>query len=191
MSFSWESLEIISVLLDIVAFFCTVVDLYGEEGLNRTTLSLSAAMDSISTTIRQRIWEPFKKAYQEVSKIVGGEGEAPPEWLLVPIALVLVAAAAAGVVYLFGKITDLNQLSPGFLKYILMTLTGVGLLFTGFIVTAYTFLALLICFRGLMRLGLYLLGRFKFRGILLGVGALLFLMSKGIILSHLFGTLHK
>lgn len=61
-------------------------------------------MDSISTKIRRRVWEPFKKRYEHLSRImIGGDGEAPPEAVFVVIASVLAVAFAAAFAFLLGK----------------------------------------------------------------------------------------
>jgi hypothetical protein len=182
---SRDCIESISVALEIVAFFCVTLDLYGKERLNRATIDLLAIFESISTKIRRRVWEPFEKAYQEISKMIGGEGEAPPEPLFVVMALMLVAVSAVVFIYLFGlfgEIMNTDVFPPGFFKYVLMVLIVAGLLTAGFIVTGYAFMALLISFRGLLLTGLYLLTRLKFQGISLGFGTLCFLFSKGLIL---------
>ena len=60
-------------------------------------------MDSISTKIRRRVWEPFKERYEHLSRMIGGDGEAPPEAVFVVIASVLAVAFAAAFAFLLGK----------------------------------------------------------------------------------------
>jgi hypothetical protein len=129
MNFSRESIEITSVWLELVSFVFVTVELYGEERLNRATLSLSRTMESTSTRIRRRLWEPFKALYEEISKKFGGSGEAPSEPVIVAIALVLAVLFTTVFAFLLGKITSTSAFPAAFLKYVLGALLVAGLFF--------------------------------------------------------------
>jgi hypothetical protein len=183
--------ELISVTLEIMAFFLVTLDLYGEERLARSTKFWSSRMESISTRIQRRVWEPFVSAYERISRSrygslfgsVDDKSGEPPTELLFTVVTVFVIVPIFSFIFmaLFTAISNTDFYPTGFFRYVLEALTIIGLCIAGLVVVLYTFMALLLFLKGVMHGGLWLLRQMKFEGVLLYTGAMLFVVAKGMI----------
>jgi hypothetical protein len=181
-----ELIELVSISLEVLAFFFVTVDLYGESRLDQLTVRLSSAMESSSVNIRRYIWDPFQTAYSEVSGAFGGKSEAPAEPIFAFIAIALSLLFYIAFTFLFATVRNIDYHPTGSFGYVTGFLAIVGLVVCGGLAIGYGVMALLILLRGALLFGLFSIKRMKFQGILITVGTILFVVSKGIVWWHSF-----
>ena len=178
--------ELISVSLEIVAFFFVTVDLYGKERLDRLTVLLLSVMESISKKIQrlvERLIGGVIKKKEEIVRKFGFEPEPETHPLLgmVVTATVSIPLLSWILLSLFDTIRNPSSYPTGFFGFVLKAFTIVGLFLGGLGLIVETVNGLLLLLLGVMLVGLWLIRRMKFEGVLLSIGAILFVIAKGMV----------
>jgi hypothetical protein len=164
--------ELISVSLEIIAFFFVTIDLYGKDRLKTADEKLTKATEFLVTRCMQtlRIWSSAKEDDKNFPIVGTGLGTV---FLSIPVIYFLVYAAAR----MFASVESqpLLSIAVGFLLFFFI-LSGIG-------ATAFT---ILFIFTAIVAFANWMLGRLKFSGLLLSAGAIMFLIAKGMVWWHLF-----
>jgi hypothetical protein len=152
--------ELASVLTEIMAFFLVTIDLYGEERL---------------AVLHRRIASVFSSVVAHFRKT------ADPD--LSPTFFVIAAPFLFLFCYGFKLLLDRgNPFDPGTFGYVIMYICSAVMwvfVWVGLVISPLMVVLLIV--QGLSHVGLWLLRTVELRGILLTLGALLFVFSKSIL----------
>ncbi|WP_441260708.1 hypothetical protein AB7008_41595 [Bradyrhizobium sp. 521_C7_N1_3] len=166
-----ERIEIISISLEVIAFFFVTTDLYGERNLQRATASLR---DFAKTSSNRLAWI--------MREFLGGREDYP---LLLPGLLYVFIITPLLIALLYWVYADprIDQQvsSSNLLWLILISMRVIGPL----CVLAYGVYSVIFTLIAWGTFGSWLLERVPFSGMLLGIGAVLFLLAKGMVWFHL------
>jgi hypothetical protein len=163
------TLELTSTVAEIIAFFFVTLDLYGEERLTALNEIISSGLNNVLKKFRESFGSYDENPKHEFGTIRGF-------WvrlLAFIFALILITIVPRG------------HLTLSVWQIFLLLIN----IFVAFLVLAGVIMlgADLVC--AIVAVPLYFISRLKFRGLLLMIGAALFLVSKGILVSHLVDEL--
>jgi hypothetical protein len=187
-----DLIELISVSLEIPAFFFVTTDLYGEERLERLTVRLLSVAKSVFRIIQRQIMDIMSLAFSEVNKAYdalfkkfglnsSSDDVVVPEWVSAITMFFGSLFSYYIFMFLFTAIRNPDSYPTGFFRYGLIIFTIIGLLLTAYLAIGSAIIFLSLLLRWVILLGLYLIRLMKLQGILLTIGTILFIISKGMI----------
>ena len=166
-------MELISVSVEIAAFFFVTVDLYGKHRLRAATKKLQGLGTSVAS-----------KSGGLMRDFLGVRMDYPLGWPgIVYVFVVTPLFYAIGYMVFFSEGVRVLYLRGDALTNFLIV---IGRSLSVFVVAGMSMYTVLFAFVALGTLGVYLLQRLHFSGFLLGIGTVLFVAAKGMMWWHVY-----
>jgi hypothetical protein len=162
--------ELISITLEVVAFFFVTTELYGKENLESLSNRTSSAADGVQARIAKYISEKLLSGDAPIGNRTYAELFGGVRGFRLGVFLIYLPLFVAP--YVWGCIYAVKSGFPVEVTLLLLfTLVPVG--FAAFLVLAYLV-------SGIASIAEHLLKMIGFKGVLLGIGTVLFLVAKGM-----------